>query len=491
MDSGLQIDNVQDFVGVIGNNVKPWRLLLGREVVHIDGRRGKIFLTNPHSSEIGVELKTREINKSKCKDSCTSKIYKAQVFNQIYPPICHQDLFNIIQEENEEIIRRKQKDLSLENQSLEQQELELDTGSNLLVDNVQRFAKIIGNNYNLWNLLYEKEVSHFNEEVKYKLTYKHNLLEEKEVKHYFKGKVCAVYTQKISELLIEIDYGGQYYVKYGKDLFICKFYKIFPPFRLEEIIDLVQKEQEKRKLEAEKIKEIERQEAEIKKIQRQEAKRRETQGQKVEKQKQEAKKQALLKSLREKFEQDFLNANNFYQTECTKHISYKEYQAEKSNYVQSWIQQHLNSNADFEQAAAIGAVENHVQVVARAGSGKTSTLVNRALFLQKHCGVTPDEMLLLAFNRKAAEEMRERLTSKLKDSIPHVMTFHALAYALVHPEETILFDEPDGEQGKIAVQDNIINEYIRNKSLDPVFHEEIRTLMMAHFREDWERIVLN
>ena len=124
--------------------------------------------------------------------------------------------------------------------------------------------------------------------------------------------------------------------------------------------------------------------------------------------------------------------------------------------------------------------------MARAGSGKTSTLVNRALFLQKHCGIAPGEMLLLAFNRKAAEEIRERLTVQLQGSVPHVMTFHALAYALVHPEDSILFDEPDGQQSKSRALQTLIDDYLRT----PYFYEKIRALMMAHFREDWERIAL-
>lgn len=130
-------------------------------------------------------------------------------------------------------------------------------------------------------------------------------------------------------------------------------------------------------------------------------------------------------------------------------------------------------------------VHGHVQAVARAGSGKTSTLVNRALFLQKHCGIAPSDMLLLAFNRKAAEEIRERLNSQLQGFIPHVMTFHALAYALVHPEESIIFDEPDGEHSKSRALQTVIDDYLR----DPNFYEKIRTLMMAQFRDDWEHIV--
>lgn len=147
---------------------------------------------------------------------------------------------------------------------------------------------------------------------------------------------------------------------------------------------------------------------------------------------------------------------------------------------------------DDEQAAAIGAVEGHVQVVARAGSGKTSTLVNRALFLQKHCGIAPSEMLLLAFNRKAVEDIQEKLSKQLQDSMPYVMTFHALAHALVYrPEnqeniESILFDEPDGAQSKSRALQSVIDSYLR----DPYYYEKIRILMLAHFREDWERIIL-
>lgn len=222
-------------------------------------------------------------------------------------------------------------------------------------------------------------------------------------------------------------------------------------------------------------------EAEIEKA-RLEAEKR--QQEETERARREAEKQTLLQSLKAHFQQDFLNAHNFYQSQCTEYILLEEYQTEKSNYVKSWIKQHLGSEPNLEQAAAIGAVEGHIQVVARAGSGKTSTLVNRALFLQKHCTVAPDEMLLLAFNRKAAEEIRERLALQLKDCIPHIMTFHALAYALVHPEESLLFDEPEAEQKQSRAIQSVIDNYRCN----PIYYEKIRTLMMAYFREDWERI---
>ena len=197
-----------------------------------------------------------------------------------------------------------------------------------------------------------------------------------------------------------------------------------------------------------------------------------------------AEKRARLNSLREYFERDFLDAFDFYRDKCADHISAEEYETEKTDFVREWVANLLDNSPDPEQAAAIGAVEGHVQVVARAGSGKTSTLVNRALFLQRHCGVAPDEMLLLAFNRKAAEEIRDRLASYLGVSIPHVMTFHALAYALTHPEE-LVGGGAGGESSQERALQNEIDQYLR----DSKNYDTIRPLMMAHFRSDWGRIV--
>ena len=78
-------------------------------------------------------------------------------------------------------------------------------------------------------------------------------------------------------------------------------------------------------------------------------------------------------------------------------------------FVQEWARKIELPIPDAEQAAAIGAVKDNVLVTARAGSGKTSTLTSRAIFLNKHCGVSPDEILLLAFNRSAASEIKSRL----------------------------------------------------------------------------------
>ena len=73
--------------------------------------------------------------------------------------------------------------------------------------------------------------------------------------------------------------------------------------------------------------------------------------------------------------------------------------------------------------------------------------------------------------------MKERI-----DTLPHVMTFHALAYALVQPKN-ILIDEPDGGQSQSRIMQDVVNQYLS----DPNYADQIRDLMMEHFRDDWEQ----
>jgi DNA helicase-4 len=62
-----------------------------------------------------------------------------------------------------------------------------------------------------------------------------------------------------------------------------------------------------------------------------------------------------------------------------------------------------------EQATAVITMDNRVQVVAAAGSGKTSVMVARAAYAIRYDVVKPRNVLLLAFNRAAAEELQTRI----------------------------------------------------------------------------------
>jgi len=86
---------------------------------------------------------------------------------------------------------------------------------------------------------------------------------------------------------------------------------------------------------------------------------------------------------------------------------------------------------DAEQAAAATLPDGPAQIIAPAGSGKTTTLIARLGYLLTK-GVQPDRIAVMTFNRAAAEELRARIASRLAPFVPaataiEVRTLHALA----------------------------------------------------------------
>ncbi|WP_224978699.1 DNA helicase IV [Enterobacter asburiae] len=109
---------------------------------------------------------------------------------------------------------------------------------------------------------------------------------------------------------------------------------------------------------------------------------------------------------------------------------------------QAWTDDMLSQYADFfstvessplnpAQARAVVNGEQSLLVLAGAGSGKTSVLVARAGWLLTTGEAVADQILLLAFGRKAAQEMDERIQERLHTRDITARTFHALALHII------------------------------------------------------------
>ena len=211
-----------------------------------------------------------------------------------------------------------------------------------------------------------------------------------------------------------------------------------------------------------------------------------------------------------------------------------EYRLLRREFLRKWFEENVLPTptnkvllAD-EQLDAIGEVHGNIQLIARAGSGKTSTVVYRAFFLIKHCGVKPSEIMMLAFNRLASIEIRRRLLylfvpsaenilktkvseklaaqRKQKDidrvaieseaidetltglnvELPFVLTFHALARAVVQPTGAILHDDESNNDRTLSA---LVQELVNWVLKDPAKGLDIKSLLLAHFKNDWERVV--
>ena len=92
----------------------------------------------------------------------------------------------------------------------------------------------------------------------------------------------------------------------------------------------------------------------------------------------------------------------------------------------AWFDALENYPLTVRQREAAVCCDDAVLVVAGAGTGKTSTIVAKAAYVLDKGLARPDEVLLLAFGRKASDEMRERV-ARICPQPPAVRTFHALA----------------------------------------------------------------
>ena len=91
----------------------------------------------------------------------------------------------------------------------------------------------------------------------------------------------------------------------------------------------------------------------------------------------------------------------------------------------------LVGSLDAEQAAAATLPDGPAQIIAPAGSGKTTTLIARLGVLLAR-GLAPAAILVVTFNREAAAELSARIASRLGPLVPdatqiEVRTLHALA----------------------------------------------------------------
>ena len=114
--------------------------------------------------------------------------------------------------------------------------------------------------------------------------------------------------------------------------------------------------------------------------------------------------------------------------------------------IKTYFEEKHNIMLNDEQAETLIATEKNTLVTARAGSGKTRTIACRAIYAIEKENIKPEEILILAFNKDAAKEIRKRIREDfgcLKIYDKNIRTFHSLAYSLVLPAETILLDNEE------------------------------------------------
>lgn len=95
-------------------------------------------------------------------------------------------------------------------------------------------------------------------------------------------------------------------------------------------------------------------------------------------------------------------------------------------------------NANENQRLAISTTEGPLLITAGPGTGKTYTLVQRAIYLIEECGAKPEEIFIATFTEKAAKELITRITNVLASknitvnvNEIYVGTFHSLCLRII------------------------------------------------------------
>jgi superfamily I DNA/RNA helicase/RecB family exonuclease len=116
---------------------------------------------------------------------------------------------------------------------------------------------------------------------------------------------------------------------------------------------------------------------------------------------------------------------------------------------------------DPTQQAVVDHPGGPLLVLAGPGTGKTTTIVE-AVAARIDRGVDPEQILVLTFSRKAAAELRTRISSRVDRTIrePLARTFHSYAYGVLR-RAALLRGEPPPRLLTSAEQDAVIAELLR------------------------------
>lgn len=127
-----------------------------------------------------------------------------------------------------------------------------------------------------------------------------------------------------------------------------------------------------------------------------------------------------------------------------------------------------NPLTDKQRIACVTDNDNNL-LLAGAGTGKTSVMVGRTGYLVKSGKAKPEDILLLAFGAKAAEEMDERIKQRLGFDSVRASTFHSLGLKIIA--------EVEGRVPKLCPfeLDAKIKALWMHKTLEALMHD-------AHYR---------
>lgn len=137
-----------------------------------------------------------------------------------------------------------------------------------------------------------------------------------------------------------------------------------------------------------------------------------------------------------------------------------------------------------EQMLACARPEQHRLIRARAGSGKTRMLAAHAALALHDEVLAADQILILAFNKKAAKEIGDRVTGAAGVvEFRNARTFHSLAFHLAdHNNRQLIFND-----GNLQPSQRLQSGFVE-RMLESILSPTFRELLYEFFRRELEQV---
>ena len=121
-----------------------------------------------------------------------------------------------------------------------------------------------------------------------------------------------------------------------------------------------------------------------------------------------------------------------------------------------------------EQKEAVNTINGNLLIIASAGTGKTTTIVERYVNLILNHGVDPERIMITTFTNKAAKDMLKKINQRTKKIPRYIGTMHSLFLKIlrdnsghinINPSFTLLTEENDKKR--------IIKDILHKKGVEP------------------------
>jgi len=135
-----------------------------------------------------------------------------------------------------------------------------------------------------------------------------------------------------------------------------------------------------------------------------------------------------------------------------------------------------------EQLKAIKNFDKRILLLAGAGAGKTTTLIEKISYIIEKNLISPYEILAITFTNKAMKELKERIAKKFDEKIANrmtVSTFHGLCYRIIkenyeklgYSKDITIYDEYDSFDLLIEINDDL-GRPLSERKLKNIFNKK-------------------